>query len=258
MKKYRGLMFCFALTLLITGCAGTYSSGQTTLTISAAASLTNVMTDLESAFSKAYPQVKLIYNFGASGALQEQIENGAPADVFISAGAEQISSLLEEQYLVEDSIVNLLVNEVVLVVPAAASSEIESFAELAGDQVQTLAIGDPDSVPAGQYAKEVLTSLDLLTAVSAKTVYCKDVRQVLTYVENGEADAGIVYATDAISSDQVKIAAQAPDGTHEAIIYPAAIIKASEKHEVAKLFLDFLNTLEAVEVFESYGFKLAD
>lgn len=230
---------------------------DTELIISAAASLTGVCGSLTDLFAKEQPQVTLTFNFGASGALQEQIENGAPADLFISAGVKQMKALTDGGFMVDDTLVDLLENEVALVVPAGSEAGITSFEDAATDKVITLALGDPDSVPAGQYAAQVFESLGITDDVSPKIVYGKDVRQILTYIENGEVDAGVIFVTDAYSSDKVTIAATAPAGSHTAVIYPAGIVKASENQAAAQIFLDFLSTPEAAAVFESYGFIMA-
>ena len=245
-----------------TAAAATPSPGvtvlpDTELMVSAAASLTDVLTALAADFNTTQPNVSVLLNFGSSGELQQQIESGAPADLFLSASSKQMDALKNEDLMDNISILNLLNNEVVLIVPAGSSAGITSFPDTATDKVTTLAVGDPESVPAGQYAAEVFSFLGISDAVSAKTVLCKDVRQVLTYVETGEADAGIVYATDAYSSKGVAIAAQAPEGSHETIVYPAGIVKAATHREAAQAFLDYVTTPEAAAIFTSYGFTMA-
>ena len=227
------------------------------LTISAAASLKNVMTELTTAFAEEQPNVTLTFNFGASGELQTQIESGAPADIFISAAQKQMTALSDESLMVSDSIVNLLENEVVLIVPSDSSLGLTSFDDLTSDDVTMIAIGDPASVPAGTYATAVFDSLGITDAISGKFVLGSDVTQVLTYVEGGEVDAGVVYSTDALSSEGVTVVAQAPEGSHDAIIYPAGIVAASTNQEAADAFLAFLQTPEAMAIFESYGFQAA-
>lgn len=230
---------------------------DTELMVSAAASLTDVLTALAADFNTTQPNVSVLLNFGSSGELQQQIESGAPADLFLSASTKQMDALKNEDLMDNISILNLLNNEVVLIVPSGSSAGITSFPDTATDKVTTLAVGDPESVPAGQYAAEVFSFLGIADAVSAKTVLCKDVRQVLTYVETGEADAGIVYATDAYSSKGVAIAAQAPEGSLETIVYPAGIVKATTHREAAQAFLDYLTTPAAAAIFTSCGFTMA-
>jgi molybdate transport system substrate-binding protein len=188
--------------------------------------------------------------------LQRQIEQGAPSDVFVSASLAKMKAL-EEGELLDDSYKNLLKNEIVLVVPNEEAI-IKSFDDLKSQEDFIFAMGEPDSVPAGKYASEVLDYLELSEVLSEKTVLAKDVKEVLTWVELGEADAGMVYATDAYVSDKVTIAEEAPAGSHKDIIYPCAVIKSSENKEAAEGFIEFLYSEEALSIFEKYGFKKAE
>ena len=163
----------------------------------------------------------LAINYAASGTLALQIEQGAPVDVFLSAAPKQMDDLQTKGLLAEGSRRDLLRNEIVLVVPKD-STGVTSFQDLLKPSVKHVALGEPTSVPAGQYAQQVLTKLGIAEAVNAKAVFAKDVRQVLTYVETGDADAGIVYSTDALESAKVRVAAQAPEDSHAPVIYPSA------------------------------------
>ncbi len=226
------------------------------LSVSAAASLKETLTELQTLYNAKKPNVTLNFNFAASGDLQTQIENGAPVDVFISASTKQTDKLKDGGLLLDGSTKNLLVNKVVLVVPADA--ETVTFDDVATGKVKQIAIGEPSSVPAGQYAKEIFESLGTYAAIEKKAVFCKDVTQVLTYTEQGEVDAGVVYLTDAKKSAKVKVAADAPEGSHKKVIYPVTIIKASKNVEGAQDFVAFLSTPEAKTVFEKYGFTMAE
>ncbi len=223
------------------------------LTVSAAASLTDVMKEIAEAYKEQAPDVSVTFNFGASGTLQQQIEQGAPADVFVSAAAKQMDALESKGMILKDSRVDLLENKLVLVIPADKDepADFESLAD-AGQ----LAIGDPASVPAGQYAEQALTQMGIYDELNSgnKIVLGSDVRAVLNWVETGNADAGIVYATDALTSDKVKIAATAPSGSHDPVIYPAAVLDGSANAEAAQAFLDFLSTPDISALFEKYGF----
>lgn len=224
------------------------------LTILAAASLTDVCGELESVYAKKEPDIRLVFSFGGSGALQTQIEEGASADIFISASAKQMDALKEEGLMIDDSIEELLENRLVLVVPKDSDKDITCFEDAAGEEVEMIGLGDPGSVPAGQYAEEVFASLGILDQVKQKANYGSDVRTVLAWVESGEADCGVVYATDAYSSERVRTAAEAPVGLYSRIIYPAGIVGASAHQEEAEEFMEFLKSDEAEKVFESYGF----
>lgn len=228
------------------------------LMIAAAASLTDVTAEIAEAYKTEAPNVTLTFTYGSSGALQTQIEQGAPVDIFMSAAQKQMNALEEGALLLDGSRSNLLENKVVMIVPADSALGLASFEDLAKEDVKTVAIGDPASVPAGQYAEEVLTSLGIKDKVLAKANLGTDVRQVLTWVENGEVDAGIVYATDAATTDKVQVVCEAPADSVKKIIYPIAILKASANAEAAQSFIDFLKTPDAAALFEKYGFIMAE
>ncbi|MGA2160352.1 MAG: molybdate ABC transporter substrate-binding protein [Dehalococcoidia bacterium] len=227
-----------------------------TLNISAAASLTDVVKEINTAYVQAKPGVTITPNFGGSGTLRVQIENGAPVDIFISAAQDQMDMLQKKQLIIDDMRRNLLANKIVLVVPAAGSSTVTNFEDLAKQYVRKVAIGDPKSVPAGAYAQQVFQQLGITDAVKAKLVLGGDVRQVLTYVESGDVDAGVVYATDARGSNKVKVVAIAPDEINRKVIYPVAVIKASKVAPAAKEYEDFLFGSQAKAIFEKYGFTV--
>jgi molybdate transport system substrate-binding protein len=232
-------------------------AGKTDLTVSAAISLKDALDEVRTLYISQNPRVSLAMNYGASGTLQLQIEQGAPADIFLSAAPKQMDALATKGLLLDGTRKDLLRNEVVLIVPKDSTSKISSFQDLARGDVKQVALGEPVTVPAGQYAKQVLTSLGIYDAVNAKAVLAKDVRQVLTYVETGNVDAGVVYSTDALSSSKVKVVATAPATSHDPVIYPAAVIKDSKNAAAARAFLDFLSGAQATVIFKKYGFTLA-
>lgn len=229
------------------------TSSTVSLNVSAAASLKNVMQEIQSTYTQK-PHTKLTYNFASSGSLQQQIEQGAPVDIFISAGQKQMNALEKKGLLLAGTRKGLLGNEVVLIASQNAP-KISGFADLKGNQVKQVAIADPKSVPAGQYGQEVLTTLKLFDTLRPKLVFAKDVRQVLSYVETGNADAGIVYTTDAKTSHKVKVVATAPKGSHAPIVYPVAVLKESKNPDAAKEFLKFLSGDQARTKFQQAGFS---
>ena len=198
------------------------------LTVSAAASLSDVLKEIDKLYTQNEPNVTITTNFASSGTLQTQIENGAPVDIFISAAPTQMDNLQKKDLLLNDTRVNLLNNKVVLVVPLDSTLGITSFNDLAADKVKKIAVGDPKSVPAGTYAQQAFDQLGITAQIQPKEVLAGDVRQVLTYVESNNVDAGIVYATDALTSTKVKIVASAPADINAKIVYPAAVIKAAK------------------------------
>jgi len=239
------------LFILLISCTPKQSNS---LTVSAAASLRNVLEEVKIEYAKSQPDVKINYNFGASGALQQQIEQGADVDVFISAAAKQMDALESKNLLLSGTRKNILGNQIVLIVPKNAE-EISSFADLKRDRITKIALGEPKSVPAGKYAQEVLSYFKILETTKSKFVFAKDVRQVLSYVETENVDAGIVYATDAKQSSLVKIVAIAPVQSHSPVIYPVAVIQNSKNVAQARSFTGFLLSIEANNIYIKYGFN---
>ncbi len=224
--------------------------------VSAAVSLKDALQEIKPLYQRTKPNLNITYNFGASGALQQQIENGAPADIFFSAARKQMDALQQKGLILPNTRRNLLTNRLVLIVPKN-SPGITSFRQLTSSQIKRIAIGEPRSVPAGQYAEEVLKNLGILEQVRAKLVLGNNVRQVLTFVESGNADAGLVYLTDAKTSNRVKRVAIAPENLHSPIVYPVAVIKDSRNIPAARDYVQFLSSARAKSIFEKYGFSMA-
>lgn len=235
--------------------ASTQEHEPVTIMVAAAASLEYSYKDeLIPMFEEEYPWITVEGTYDSSGKLQTQIEEGLQADVFMSAAPKQMNALVDEGMVEKDSVVNLLENKIVLIVPASGTSEVTSFEEVT--KAKHLALGDPDSVPVGQYSKEALTNLGLWDAVQPTASFGTNVTEVLNWVAEGSADAGIVYATDAATTDKVKVIDSAPDGSlADKVIYPVGIVTASEHKTEAELFVEFLQSSKALSVFESYGFK---
>jgi len=225
------------------------------LTISAAASLQEALTEAENAYRHDHADLDFRNNFGPSGTLALEIEQGAPVDAFLSAAANPMDDLAARGLIAPETRQNLLCNSLVLIAPR--DSQLRGFEGLADQSTKLIALGDPASVPAGQYGRQTLTALRLMDKLNAKLVLGKDVRQVLTYVETGNADAGIVYATDAEASRRVKIVAVAPESSHDPIVYPAAVVKASQNDASARKFIEFLRSPAAKAIFVKHGFTIA-
>ena len=263
MKISRVLMCVLASAIvLLAGCGGDKqptpaAAPPVELTVLAAASMKDAMGEIQKLYTAEKPNVTLIYSFASSGALQKQIEQGAPADLFISAAAKQMDELEGKNLIKKETRKNLLENSLVLIVPKDSSLSLSKYEDLSQAAVKKVSIGETETVPAGQYAKEVLTKLAIWDAVKAKAVMAKDVRTVLTYVETGNVDAGIVYGTDAAISDKIKITAAAPAGSHKPIVYPVAVLSGAKQPQAAGEFLAFLNGPGAKAVFEKYGFTVS-
>ncbi|MGF0064493.1 molybdate ABC transporter substrate-binding protein [Lachnospiraceae bacterium SGI.085] len=228
-----------------------------TVTIAAAASLEKVFNDeLIPMFNEMYPDVTVEGTYDSSGKLQTQIEEGADVDVFFSAATKQMDALKDEGMMEDDSIVDLLENKIVLIVPGGEEG-YSKFEDIVN--AQPVAIGDPESVPAGQYGKEALTNLNLWDQVEGKLSLGTNVTEVLNWVAASSAQAGIVYATDAASMpDQVDVVAEAPEGSCTKVIYPVGMLKNSKNPEAAKALIAFLQTDQASKVFEDAGFTIVE
>lgn len=228
------------------------SAKSVELMVSAAASLTDCMNEIKDLYESENEGVQITYNFASSGALQQQIEQGAPADVFFSAGKKQMKALSDAELMDDETVKEILENKMVLIVPKDGT-KFASFEELTN--ASQIGVGEPETVPVGQYAAEILENLNLADTLKEKLVFAKDVREVLSWVETSNVDAGIVYETDAKISDKVEISCTAPEGSHKPVIYPVGVTKDSQQADAAKAFVDFLFGEEAKAVFEKFGFS---
>lgn len=259
MKKF--CLLCLTLTaFLLAGCGAEKAPASSAkepveLHVAAAASLTNVMKELAEVYHEEHPEVTLTFNFGSSGALQQAIENGGETDLFFSAAQKQMNALEKNDNLEQGTRKDLLENSVVLVVPTDSRLDLNSFADLANPELKHIALGEPKGVPVGQYTEEILNHLGILDKVKGKAVYGSDVRQVLAWTAAGEADCGVVYATDAAVEPKVKVIAKAPDGSHKPVTYPTAVIKGTRHLKEAREFLAFTSSAKAKAVFLKYGFQ---
>ncbi|QDR79640.1 molybdate ABC transporter substrate-binding protein [Sporomusa termitida] len=228
------------------------------LNISAAVSLKDTLAEIQKNYQAKNPHVKLVFNLGASGALQKQIEQGAPADIFISAAPKQMNELEEKNLINKATRKNLVENKLVVVVPKETKLSITKYEDLTQNGVQKIALGETATVPAGQYAREVLLKLNLWDQLQDRVVFAKDVRTVLAYTETGNVEAGIVYKTDAVASDKVKVAAVAPEGSHQPIVYPIAVTTGTQQQQAAEAFSEYLFSTESKAIFEKNGFVMSN
>ncbi len=235
--------------------SGDHRPSSREITVSAAVSLRDAFNEIGQQY-EARTGTHVNFNFGASGALQKQIESGAPVDVFASAGQSQMDALATQGLIVQETRRNFARNTLVLITPADRT--LSAFADLSGAKVTKLAIGNPKTVPAGQYAEQSLSRLGLWQQIQPRLILAEDVRQVLDYVARGEVDAGIVYASDVrAAGDKVRTAAQAPADSHDAILYPLAIVQASTRQEAARAFADSIVSDAGQRLLEKYGFARA-
>lgn len=259
MKRYKKLLLVAlsAMALVVAGCGGTQSDKKDdqatksqTITVSAAASLQAAANELKDNFVKSrhLDPTQITLNFGGSGTLRQQIETGAPASIFISADEKNMNQLKEKNLVTK--VKPLVENSLVLIVPKG--KEKITIDQL--PSVNRLAIGTVETVPAGKYAKQTLTKLNLWDQVESKIVYAKDVKAVGAYVAEGSADAGFVYKTDAMDlKDRVEVAAVAPNDSHDPIRYPIGIVTKYD-NELAQQFYEYLTSNEAQQILQKYGF----
>src|SRR5580700_7403205 len=265
----RRLIVASLLFLFVLGTTGSFAvrgaaQQSDSITVSAAISLKDALDELGPIFQiQQHRQnggsgTAVTYNYGGSGTLARQIEQGAPVDVFFSAAEKQMDELAAQGLIVADTRRDLVGNALVLIAPAQATPAVHNFQELTSPAVKTIALGETSTVPAGMYARQTLEHLGLFAAVEKKIVYAKDVRAVLTYVETGNADAGLVYQTDSNTSTKVRVVAVAPADSHDPILYPAALLRDAKDKAAARAFLEFLQGPDARAVFQKYGFTSAE
>ncbi|UOQ84429.1 molybdate ABC transporter substrate-binding protein [Gracilibacillus salinarum] len=244
MKRFVPLML--VAMIVLTAC----QEEKKEITISAAASLTDAINEAVALFEEENPEYDVAVNLGGSGSLSKQIIQGAPVDVFFSASVDHLMEVKEEGLLEDESIQALLQNKLVWVQPESTAPVTDM------KTVDHIALGTPETVPAGMYAKQSLEDLGIYQGLNEQLVFTKDVRQVMQYVESENADLGVVYQTDALISDKVQINDQLPLGEHDPIIYPVAMLHNAK--EEAKPFYDFLQSEEVMDIFKEYGFEEVD
>jgi len=256
--KFRHLLcflVAFALSLALKLAVPSRAIAEpVTILVGSATSLQDALKELTPLFQSAHPHITVKYSFTAPGALQQQIERGAPIDVFISGASKQMDALQAKGLILTDTRRNLVSNRLALVVPRSSSLVLTDFRQLTKQEIKRIAMGEPRSVPVGQYAEEVLRSLGIWEQLRPKLVLGNTARNVLATVESGNADAGIVFMTDAQISDRVKQVAVAPKNSHAPIVYPIAVVSTSREQKSAQAYVQFLTGPLARPVFSKYGF----
>ncbi|MFA5904824.1 MAG: molybdate ABC transporter substrate-binding protein [Desulfobacula sp.] len=225
------------------------------ITVSAAMSLKNAFEDIGRLYESS-TGTTCVFNFGASGDLLKQISGGAPVDVFASAAKKDMDEADRQGLTIAGTRTDFALNSVVLIVPVGAKTDLKSFEGLKAMEIQKIAVGNPKSVPAGRYAEDVFTFYNILSSLKDKFIYTENVRQVLDYVARNEVDAGVVYATDAAARlKEVKIAATAPESSHQPVVYPVALVKGTKNESDAKAFIALVLSDQGRAVLQKYGFK---
>ena len=238
--------------IMLSGCA-TDKQKPIELSIFAAISLTDALGEIGTAFT-AENGIKIYYNFAASTTLQRQLEKGATADIFISASPRQVVALETNGLIEAESRQDLLTNRLVLVSDDTEEISVKTLTNLAMPEISRIAIGHPNIVPAGTYAKEALTHFGLWETLHPKLVFGTDVRATLAYVTAGNADVAIVYKTDTTLTRHIKVLYQLPAEAYTPIIYPAVVMKDSPQKQLARRFMTYLHSMESGEIFEKHGF----
>jgi len=258
------MLFAFVL-LVLSGCEEKNSTKENTkivketdrsvsLTVSAAVSLTDALEEIKSKYEKD-TNVELIVNSGGSGSLAQQIQQGAPVDVFISANQDWMDTLEEEHLILNETREDITGNKLVLIANSSSDLNYLSVNEISADGIEQLSIGNPGSVPAGIYSEQVLRNLNIWKDFKNKLILGKDVRQVLTYVATGNVDIGFIYESDALTSDAIKILATVDDSLHDPIIYPAAVLSDTKHKKESSEFVTYLASEEAQKILSKYGLK---
>lgn len=228
-------------------------AGAEELLVSAASSLTNSFKDIGKAYEAQNPRMTVRFNFAATGPLLQQIEQGAPVDVFASADQEFMDKAEKGSFILPESRTDFVGNSLVLIAPLQKTL-VNGLADLQSAQVQKISMGNPDSVPAGRYARAALEKQGIWGAIAPKCVMGISVKQALEYVLRGEVEAGIVYGTDGVvAKERVRIVTEIPAVTP--IVYPVAVVRASTKKDAALAFIRYLHGAEAQAIFAGYGFK---
>ncbi len=236
------ILLSFTLTL---GCLQDKSNRTQEITVSGAMSLSDVFRDIGTGFQKKHPEVKINFNFAASGVLQKQIEQGAPVDIFASASQNEMNLLEEKGLISKATRTNFTRNKLVIIAPSKLT--IEELKSL-----DKIAIGNPKTVPVGAYAKSFLENTGIYEPLQPKLIFAENVRQVLDYVERGEVDAGFVYFSNTLKSNLS--VSSINDSLYPTIVYPVAVILDTQKLEISRQFIEYIKSDEGQTILHKHGF----
>jgi len=242
--------------VVLIGCALFTLIAEAKVTVFAAASMTNALQEVADSYKKAHPQEDIVFSFASSSVLARQIGEGAPADIFVSADQKWMDFLAEKQAIEKQTRVNLVTNRLVMIAPKNSNLTSVNLTDKQWQQELNgsfLAVGDPDHVPAGLYAKAAFTYLNQWDDINKKLARADNVRKALLLVEKGESPLGVVYATDAAASRKVKVVATFPAESHPPVEYPAAVVKGRDNAD-NQAFFQYLTSPESKQIFEKYGF----
>jgi molybdate transport system substrate-binding protein len=248
LKEVLAVVCLSSIILSLSGCH--VDEEKVDIYVLTAASMTEVMEEIKQLYERDHAGVTIVPSYGSSGQLKDQIIQGAPAHLYFSAATTWMEALDAEGVVQEYDA--LLENELVLVIGNHVETDITTLEELVADDIASVAIGDPGLVPAGNYAMQVLEEGELYEALLDKLIFASNVREVLTYIETGNADAGLVYKTDAYSADNLEIVTVVKG--HDPILYPVGLLEGAAETTEVRAFYEWLRREEALAIFESYGF----
>jgi molybdate transport system substrate-binding protein len=245
------LFFLLGLAVLLLW--GAPASAAQELIVSAGAGLSDALKEVAAAYEAAHPGAKIVYNFAASGVLLQQMDKGAPVDVFAVADQKSMNQAQEKKLIVPATRKNFVSNRLVLIVPKDSRLVLHGLGDLTVPAVKRIAVGNPATVPVGRYTKQALVKAGLWDRLSPKFILAETTRQVLDYVRRGEVDTGFVYSTDVvIARGKVKVIQTVTE--HAPIIFPIAVTASSDKPALARSYLDFVTCPAARKIFQQYGF----
>ncbi|WP_414045222.1 molybdate ABC transporter substrate-binding protein [Macrococcus equi] len=253
----RKILLLVLICIIMSGCGEQSATNKNShekviITVSAAASLKNALSEVEKEYEKKHNHVDIKFNYGASGALARQIISGAPVDIFFSAAEDKTNGLVQHKVVDKQDVTSLLKNHLVLI----SNKKLSSVNDLQDKKIEKIALGNPETVPAGMYSKQVLDQSKLYQKVKSKIVQTKDVRQVLTYVETGNTEAGIVYTSDLHSDNNIKYKIRIDDKLHDTITYPIAKIKTTKHKQETDELYQYLISKQCKKIYQSYGFDI--
>lgn len=252
MRIMKKIILLILMAILLNGCAESTTTNKDKLLISAASSLTEVMVKVEEEFHNMHPEIEIVFNYGSSSNLRNQIEQGAPVDIFLSASQKDMKVLIDGQLILEKSVSSFAGNSLVLA-STTPLAESKSLSELLHDTDGSIAVGEPETVPLGRYTKQALIEAGLWEALEGKLIYAKNARQVLTYVESENVSLGIIYSSDASISSKVLEIMELPRNM-QAIVYPGGIAVNSENRDAAEAFIAFIIADKSQQIFKEFGF----
>ncbi|MBO0601218.1 molybdate ABC transporter substrate-binding protein [Sporosarcina sp. E16_3] len=248
------LVITILLMLILASCTKSEADEKIEILVAAASSMTPALTEIATEFEKVNKGIQVTFTFGSSGKLAQQIKNGAPVDVFISASSSDMDTLEVDKKIESDTRIDITSNTLVVIRQKNGDNSLLNEENPFTSKIDHFAIGNPDTVPAGVYAKEALTKLGEWETLEPKLVFGKDVRQVLTFVETGNAEMGIVFTSDAHSSNKVEVISEIDPKLHSSAVYPGALITATKQPKAASAFLDYMKTPEVQKILVDYGF----